>query len=69
MEDKKKMVWNEYLTDRELELLSGKDFQPITRREMYIRALYQKEQKVPTPMTREEQCFCIAIANIREEND
>jgi hypothetical protein len=58
------------MSDRELSLLKGEDLKPLTRREMYIRALYNKAQKVPTPKTREEIAFSIAIANLRRgENE
>jgi hypothetical protein len=53
------------LSERELKLLKGADFKPITRREMYIRALYNQAQDIPKPITKEDKCFCIAIANIR----
>lgn len=55
------------LSERELKLLRGEDFKPITRREKYIRALYDSKQKVPEPITREDRSFCIAIANLRKE--
>ena len=54
------------LSSRELRLLKGESIKPVTRREMYIRALYDSEQTVPKPITREDRCFCIAIANLRK---
>lgn len=36
-----------------------------TRQEMYYKALYDKDQVVPTPITRIEQLLCKAIEHIR----
>ena len=54
------------LTEKEMKMLQGENLKPITRREMYIRALYNPKQEVPKPITKEDRSFCIAIAKLRE---
>lgn len=39
---------------REEALLDGQDLEPITRKEQFIKRIYDKTQEVPTPITREE---------------
>lgn len=39
---------------REEALLDGADLEPITRKEQFIKRIYDKTQEVPTPITREE---------------
>lgn len=39
---------------REEALLDGVDLEPITRKEQFIKRIYDKTQEVPTPITREE---------------
>ena len=39
---------------REESLLDGQDLTPITRKEKFIKRIYDKTQEVPTPVTREE---------------
>lgn len=39
---------------REESLLDGQDLTPITRKEQFIKRIYDKTQEVPTPVTREE---------------
>lgn len=39
---------------REESLLDGQDLTPITRKEQFIKRIYDKTQEVPTPITREE---------------
>ncbi|MGJ1042708.1 hypothetical protein ACR77V_12790, partial [Staphylococcus epidermidis] len=39
---------------REESLLDGEDLEPITRKEQFIKCIYDKTQEVPTPITREE---------------
>ena len=39
---------------REETLLDGGDLTPITRKEMFIKRIYDKTQSVPEPITREE---------------
>ena len=40
---------------REEALLDGQDLEPITRKEQFIKRIYDKTQEVPTPITREER--------------
>lgn len=39
---------------REEKLLDGQDLEPITRKEMFIKRIYDKTQYIPEPITREE---------------
>lgn len=48
---------NQFITERELALCDGEDIRPITRREMYIKAIFHPEQQTPAPVTREEICL------------
>lgn len=64
----KYMTFN-ILTDKELEMLKGKDIKAVTKREKYIRALYNESQEIPKPITKEDQCFCIAIAHLRKKGE
>lgn len=41
---------------REEALLDGADLEPITRKEQFIKRIYDKTQEIPDPITREE-CF------------
>lgn len=53
-------------TTREIDLLMGKDIKPITRREMYYRAIYHADQEIPEPITREEIALKYAVDYVRE---
>ena len=39
---------------REESLLDGQDLTPITRKEQFIKRIYDKTQEIPEPITREE---------------
>lgn len=45
---------------REERLLDGQDLEPITRKEMFIKRIYDKTQYIPEPITREEHFLKIA---------
>lgn len=52
---------------REEKLYSGEDLEPITRKEQYIRHLYDETQIVPEkPITREEEFLLVAAEELHE---
>lgn len=66
MKEGRKKLIRTRMTEREIQLLKGVDVKPITRKEMYYRAVYHPEQMTPEPITEEERALKKLIDYVNE---
>lgn len=59
------MEYRNGFTERERKIIKGEPLRALTRREMYLRAVYDKGQEMPKPITEEEIALKYLVEYVR----